>query len=59
MFVDTEKNLKVLYTNNTYNDETQEDEYNIVITDPIKTNVKELDDSHILTSDSKLYYYYL
>lgn len=58
MFVDTEKNLKVLYTNNTYNDETQEDEYNIVITDPIKTNVKELDDSHILTSDSKLYYYY-
>lgn len=55
--IDTDNNFKFVYIEEKYDDEKNDYIGKHIITDAIKTNVKKIDDLHLLTKDNKLYKY--
>lgn len=55
--IDTDNNFKIVYTDERYDYEKKEYIGAYQVTDAIKTNVKKIDNLHLLTKDNKLYKY--
>lgn len=55
--IDNENNFKMIYFDSIYNNETDSEEAVIEVTDTLRENAKEVDSTHLLTNDNKLYKY--